>query len=78
MNMKHLILIALVSCLLGCTRSTSVGDCIGITDKEYSGFVYEYSKKNIIIGIIGVETVVVPINVLLYNLKCPIGDRIIR
>lgn len=59
--------------LASCTSSVKDVPCIGITDKENPGIEYEVSKGNIVIGTIFVETVFVPVNVLLYNWKCPKG-----
>lgn len=66
-------LLPLVFVLTSCTASVKGEPCIGISDKEKPGIEYEVSKLNAILGVVFVETVFVPVNVVLYNWKCPKG-----
>lgn len=73
--MKKFIMLALLTVMLSaCTEVTEFGDCIGIGSKtEDPELIYEYNALNIAVGVILAETVIVPIVVLLDQIKCPVA-----
>lgn len=75
--MKKLIAILLSAAVLaGCTSVTSHGPCIGIGDEDKDpSKVYKVNIGNLIVGIIFIETIVVPIVVAVDQFQCPVADR---
>ena len=73
--MKFVIASLLALSLVGCAGRTEYGECIGIDGKENPKYEYNYSVRNVVIGTIFAETLVVPLVVLFSELKCPIGTR---
>lgn len=72
--MSKYFLIALLF-VSGCKKHTEQGPCIGISDREQEGLVYEVSFRNVVLAIIFSETIFVPVNVIFWNLKCPVGEK---
>lgn len=66
-------LLLLLSLLVGCTSRTEFGDCIGAFSDGDPGLRYEVSAWNIVLGIIFVETVIVPVFVVLDETMCPVA-----
>ncbi len=77
--MKRFIPILLIICFLftttGCTDATHCGSFIGINDVEKPNITYKYNALNICLAIIFVETVFVPVVVVLSCLKCPVENK---
>jgi hypothetical protein len=74
--MKRIAALVLVLCMLSaCTTQTEYGKCIGVTDKGKPGLVYKASAWNIFLGIIFIETIIVPIIVLLDEFQCPVEKQ---
>jgi hypothetical protein len=49
--------------------------CVGVNGKhKVPGIDYDYSGRNVVIGILGIEMVAPPVVVLLSELECPIAD----
>lgn len=69
---KLLMAMLLAMTMTGCQCSTPAGDCIGIADDPVPGVTYKASTRNIILGIVFVETIAVPAYVVLADLKCPV------
>jgi len=65
-------LLALVL-LAGCASDTKYGECVGLGDWQNPKFSYDVSTRNIILGIIFIETIVVPVVVVTGKLFCPVG-----
>ncbi len=59
--------------LSGCTTRTDAGPCVGVVDQKKPGVEYELSYWNLFVGIVFVETLVVPTVVVLKELECPIS-----
>ena len=73
--MKKLsLLLALMLVLSSCTQTTPYGKCIGVMDKESEGKEYAISWWNSFVGIIFVETLIVPTVTILWDIKCPVGS----
>lgn len=70
--MKILIVI-LMALVAGCSSKTEHGECIGVNGKKDPTLQYEFSTKNIIIGLIFSETIIVPVIVVMDQLECPIS-----
>lgn len=58
--------------LSGCEDHRKGGRCIGVSDDPEPGVKYEVSVQNIVVGAILIETIFVPIIVLLKEIRCPI------
>lgn len=73
--MKKFMMLAMVAVMLSaCTEATEFGECIGLNSAlEDPELIYEYNAFNIAVGIIFAETIVVPIVVLVDQLKCPVA-----
>lgn len=68
--------ILLAVMLAGCTTSTSFGPCVGVDDSDRNPTLhYKLSVWNVILAVIFVETIVVPVVVVLDNTYCPIGKK---
>jgi hypothetical protein len=67
--------LAIAMCLMfaACTFHTSKGACVGLAteDQKKPGVTYKVSWWNVVIGVLLVETVIVPAVVLIDNLQCP-------
>lgn len=59
----------------GCVSRTPLGDCIGVMDDKKPDLVYKVSERNVILGVVFVETIVVPLIVALDELSCPVAKR---
>lgn len=74
--MKKLLLIALACvALAGCTTRTEYGQCVGLGDDKNPTLHYKVSVWNAFLGIVFVETVIVPIIVLVDELECPVSVK---
>lgn len=77
--MKKLMTILLLTLLAtSCTKSTKHGECIGLANEDeikVEKLNYKYSKWNIFLAVIFSETLVAPVNVVGYNLRCPVGVK---
>lgn len=73
-TMRYLpICILLCLALAGCESHRAAGCCIGLNGDSVPGVKYEYSARNIIIGVAGIELIVPPVIVVLKELKCPVS-----
>lgn len=61
--------------LVGCTSSTEHGPCIGAFDDRDPKLTYKVSVLNVFLAIIFVETIIVPIWVVVDETLCPIGRK---
>ena len=74
--MKKIIwLLMCAAFITGCTAKTEYGECIGIQDDEKPELKYKVNTGNVILGVVFVETAIVPIVVLLDQFKCPIAKK---
>lgn len=77
--MKNLLIIALLSLsLVSCSKTTKYGTCFGLADEtniKDAKLKYDYSKWNIFLAVVFSEVLVVPVNVVGYNLQCPTGVK---
>lgn len=65
-------LVALLALGTGCQSRTDVGECVGINDADRNPALhYRVSTRNVVLGIVFVETVFAPIVVLVSELYCP-------
>ncbi len=58
-----------------CTSSTEFGACVGVGDDKNPELVYKVSKWNAFLGIIFIETIIVPIWILVDETMCPVARR---
>lgn len=68
--MRYLILAAAL--LSACTSSNAGGKCIGVLDKEQPGVEYRLATRNVVVGVVFVETLIVPAVVVFDEIKCPV------
>lgn len=74
--MKKLLLIILVTAALaGCTTTTNFGKCVGVNDEKNPSLVYKIDVWNAFLGILFVETIIVPLIVVVDELYCPVGKK---
>jgi len=58
----------------GCRSRTDYGECVGINDADRRPTLhYRLSTRNLVLGIIFVETIFAPLIVLLSEMYCPDG-----
>lgn len=72
--MKLYFIAILAMILTGCSSSNQYRKCVGLNGHEDPKLAYEYSARNIAVGILFVGLVAPPVFVLLDELKCPIGS----
>lgn len=58
-----------------CTSSTEYGECIGAFDDGDPSLVYSTSAFNIFLGVVFIETIIVPVIVLASETKCPVAFK---
>jgi len=73
--MKKFLLILSLLLTISCTTRTEFGECIGAFDEKQPDLIYKMSYWNLAMGIIFIETVVVPLVTVGDDLICPIGKR---
>ena len=74
--MKKILMIAcMVALLAGCTTRTQYGECVGIGDDKNPTLHYKADVWNVFLGIVFVETVIVPLVVVFDELECPVGVK---
>ena len=76
--MRKLIIALSLLCLVGCASKTPFGKCIGLNGEKDPTLVYEYSTNNIVVAVIFAETIIVPVEVLLNEISCPIGVKNVK
>lgn len=61
----------------GCTSETQYGRCLGLDDEVQKDpkLIYEVDVGNVIVGVVFVQTIVVPIWVALKEFYCPVGVK---
>jgi len=72
---KVLLALVAVAMLAGCTQRTEHGACIGVTEDKDPALTYKVSAWNVFLGIIFVETIIVPLVVVFDNIQCPSGKK---
>ena len=72
---RHSLPLFLMLALTGCAENTPYGRCVGVNQQEDPTLVYEYSARNIVIGVVCIELIAPPIFVILDQLKCPVARR---
>lgn len=70
------ILLVILSMLSGCISKTEHGPCIGAFDDEDPALIYRASARNVVIGLLLFETVMVPAYVIVEQTKCPYARRV--
>ena len=75
--MKNLCVLCLLLILsYSCTKKTEFGRCVGVSkDGADSSLNYEANTKNLVLGVLFSETIVVPILVLTDYFYCPISEK---
>jgi hypothetical protein len=74
--MKKLLLIVCATAILaGCTTRTDYGDCVGAGEDKNPALTYKLDIWNTFLGILFVETIIVPIVVVANELYCPVGKK---
>lgn len=74
--MKKILLIAIAAMFLaGCTTRTQYGECVGIGDDKNPALHYKADVWNVFLGIVFVETVIVPLIVVFDETYCPVSAK---
>lgn len=58
--------------LAGCVSETPLGKCVGLNGGERLDRRYEYSARNVVLGVVFAEVIAPPVIVALNELKCPV------
>jgi hypothetical protein len=77
MRSRRLLVIAALALVAGCQSETPLGQCVGLNGRATrdSTLVYEYSARNIVLGIVFAELIVPPVVVALKQLECPVARK---
>lgn len=67
------ILLVLALFITSCTSETKYGPCVGLSETENPKLIYKTDVMNVVMAVIFVETVFVPLIVVLSELDCPVG-----
>ena len=70
---KLFIALLMILTLAGCTTETQYGQCIGAFDDKNPALTYKPSGWNIGLAVVFVETIIVPIVVIMDETLCPNG-----
>lgn len=73
--MKKIAVIIMISLLAGCTSTTEFGSCIGAFDEKNPKLTYKVSIWNTVLAIIFVETIIVPVWVVVDEALCPVAKK---
>ncbi len=74
--MKRLLIVTTLILTCTCASKTEFGDCIGINGNEKADLKYDYSIRNIVVGVIFSEMLLIPpILVLMNQTKCPVAKK---
>lgn len=71
---------AIMLCLVtatasGCVSRTEYGECIGVQEDENASLHYRVPARNVILGVVFVETIFAPAIWLLSDFKCPDAQK---
>lgn len=55
--------------------STGATPCIGAFDEEDPAYTYKVNTTNIVLGIVFVETIIIPVTIFQDYLRCPIAIK---
>lgn len=69
--MRRILLLAPLL-LCACTSGNALGRCIGINDTPRLDRRYEWSVRNIFLGIVGFELIYPPLKVAFSEIRCPV------
>lgn len=74
--MKRLALMSAALLLTACESERTLSDgktrpCVGINAVKDSTVVYEYSARNVAVGLIFIELIIPPVKVVFNELECP-------
>lgn len=72
---RILIVLAAALMLAACTSRTEHGDCVGIGEDKDPKLTYKLDTTNLVLGIVFVETIVVPVIVAVNETFCPVGKK---
>ena len=71
-RMKRLLVAAALAVMVaGCTSQTAVGPCVGAFDQRDPHLIYKLALFNVFIGILFLETIIVPLIVVADETLCP-------
>ena len=65
----------IASMLAGCTSRTEFGACVGVADDKDPALEYKVSKWNAFLCVIFIETIIVPIWILVDEVSCPVAKK---
>lgn len=74
---KVAVVIACLTLLAGCESRTLYGECVGIDADKDARLEYKLSVRNTVVGFIFIETIFVPVIVLVNETYCPVGYKIV-
>lgn len=81
--MKKIFLVFLVLLLalavMGCDDSATINgkevECVGLGEDKLPEYTYRVDKSNVFVGILFLETIIVPVVVVADQLWCPVAEK---
>ena len=70
-----LVIVLFVALMSLYTTSTEYGECVGLGQVKVDSLVYEPNVGNLIVAAVGIETLVIPVYIVLTSLECPVGVK---
>lgn len=61
--------------LIGCTQGNKFGPCVGLMDTKDPKVKYQTEYWNLFVGMIFIETFIVPVVVIASSLQCPVDPK---
>lgn len=61
--------------LVGCTSSTAYGPCVGLGEDRDPHLTYKISVQNLAVGLLFIQTIIVPVFVAADQFYCPSGVK---
>ena len=73
--MKNVLWVFFILSLIGCAKDTEFGRCVGLNGKKDPSLLYEYSARNIAVGVFFFSLIAPPVIVGLNELECPVSRK---
>lgn len=74
--MKRLLLVLALLCA-ACEQQRYGVPCVGVMDQKRPDVAYVYSTRNLLVGLVFSESIIVPAVVVAKGLECPVGAPVL-
>lgn len=68
-------MMAFLAFLVGCTSNTAYGPCVGLGEEQDPRLTYKVNAQNLAVGLLFVQTIIVPVYVAVDQFYCPVGYK---